>query len=194
MIKKFKFVNKKGMKNIFAIAVLSLVFFSCAVKVPYTRQVNEEFGLKSEEKMRKVQFFTSSTIILNQIAEASSETTTDQSGTLVSSSTSESESLIIPANTRCIFEGYGANGELRVRFETGDQKYLQFMSKGNQLRDRHYFVANWKANGGPRVQYGGKTYKVDMMRGASRSAYIKVSKKRLQSNKRKERVVKGMKV
>lgn len=182
------------MKNIFTLVVLSFVFFSCAVKVPYTKQVNEEFGLKSEEKMRKVQFFTSSTIILNQIAESTSETTTDESGTLVSSSSSESESIIIQANTRCIFEGYGPNGEIRVRFETGDKKYLQFLPKGNQLRDRHYFVANWKVSGGPKVQYGGKTYKVDMMRGAARSSYIRVSKKRLQSTKRKERVVKGMKV
>ena len=182
------------MKYIFAITVFSLVLTSCAVKVPYTKQVNEEFGLKSEEKMSKVQFFTSSTIILNQIAESSSETSTDESGTLVSSSKSESESIIIPANTKCVFEGYGLKGEIRVRFETGDKKYLQFMAKGNQLRDRHYFVADWKASGGPKVQYGGKNYKVDMMRGAARSAYIKVSKKRLQSNKRKERVVKGMKV
>jgi hypothetical protein len=182
------------MKNIFALIVLSFVFYSCAVKVPYTKQVKEEFGLKSEEKMRKVQFFTSSTIILNQVAEASSETMTDESGTLVSSSTSESESIIIQANTKCIFEGYGPNNEIRVRFETGDKKYLQFLSKGNQMRDRFYFVADWKASGGPKVNYGGKVYKVDMMRGAARSSYIRVSKKRLQSTKRKERVVKGMKV
>jgi len=182
------------MKNIFALLVTSVLFFSCAVKVPYTLQIKEEFGLKSEEKMRKVQFFTSSTIILNQIAESSSETTTDESGVLVSSSTSESESVIIPANTKCVFEGYGPNGEIRVRFELGDGKFLQFTPKGRQVRDRHYFVAQWKASGGPKVQYGGKTYKVDMMRGSARSAYITVSKKRLQSNKRKERVVKGMKV
>jgi len=193
MLKKYKFVNK-NMKKIFALLLTSLLFFSCAVKVPYTLQIKEEFGLKSEEKMRKVQFFTSSTIILNQIAESSSETTTDESGVLVSSSTSESESVIIPANTKCVFEGYGPNGEIRVRFELGDGKFLQFTPKGRQPRDRHYFVAQWKASGGPKVQYGGKTYKVDMMRGSARSAYITVSKKRLQSNKRKERVVKGMKV
>ena len=55
---------------------------------------------------------------------------TDENGTLVSSSTSESESLIIQANTRCIFEGYGPNGEIRVRFETGDQKFWSFFQKG----------------------------------------------------------------
>lgn len=182
------------MKKIFSLFVLGLILCSCAVKVPYTRQVNEEFGLKSEEKMRKVQFFISETIILNQKSEANSETTTDESGTLVSSSTRESESIIITGHTKCIFEGYGPNNEIRVRFETGDKKYLAFSSKGNQLRDRFYFDANWKASGGPTVEYGGKTYKVDVMRGAARSSFIKVTKKRLQKTRKKERVIKGMKV
>jgi len=171
------------MKNIFALLFLGIFFCSCAVKIPYTRQVNEEFGLKSEEKMRKVQFFISETIILNQKVEANSETTTD-----------ESESIIITGHTKCIFEGYGPNNEIRVRFETGDKKYLEFASKGNQLRDRFYFDADWKANGGPTVKYGGKTYKVDVMRGAARSSFIKVEKKRLQKTRKKERVIKGMKV
>ena len=182
------------MKNIFSHLFLGIFFCSCAVKIPYTRQVNEEFGLKSEEKMRKVQFFISETIILNQKVEANSETTTDESGTLVSSSTKESESIIITGHTKCIFEGYGPNNEIRVRFETGDKKYLEFASKGNQLRDRFYFDADWKANGGPTVKYGGKTYKVDVMRGAARSSFIKVEKKRLQKTRKKERVIKGMKV
>ena len=182
------------MKNIFALLFLGTFFCSCAVKIPYTRQVNEEFGLKSEEKMRKVQFFISETIILNQKVEANSETTTDESGTLVSSSTKESESIIITGHTKCIFEGYGPNNEIRVRVETGDKKYLEFASKGNQLRDRFYFDADWKANGGPTVKYGGKTYKVDVMRGAARSSFIKVEKKRLQKTRKKERVIKGMKV
>jgi hypothetical protein len=42
--------------------------------------------------------------------------------------------------------------------------------------------------------YGNKKFKVDMMRGSARSSYILVSRKRLQKNKRKERVVGGMKV
>jgi hypothetical protein len=184
------------MKNIFALIVLSFVFYSCAVKEAYTKQIKEDYDLDVEEKMRKVQFFTSSTIILNQVAESSSETMTDESGTLVSSSTSESESLIIQANTRCIFEGYGPNGEIRVRFETGDQKFLEFSSRGNQLRDRFYFhVEDWKASGGPKLNYGGKEYKLDMMSTKSpKQMYLKVSIKRNQRKKRKERVVKGMKV
>ena len=184
------------MKNIFALIVLSFVFYSCAIKKPYTEQIKEDYGLAEEEKMRKVQFFTSSTIVLDQVAESSSETTTDESGTLVSSLSSESESLIIQTGTRCIFEGYGPNGEIRVKFEEGDQKFLKFRSKGGQPRGRFYLHADWKASGGPKVKYGGKEYKIDMMRTTKspKQMYLKVSIKRNERNKRKTRVVKGMKV
>ena len=61
--------------------------------------------------------------------ESSSETMTDESGTLVSSSTSESESLIIQANTRCIFEGYGPNGEIRVRLKQVTRNSWSFFQR-----------------------------------------------------------------
>ena len=181
------------MKKIFGLFALVLVLFSCAVKVPFTNEVKEEFGLDSEEKMRKVQFFTSSTIILKQVGQSSSETTTDD-GILVSSSTDKSETIIIPANSKCIFIGFGSSQEIMVKFELGANKYVIFKSKSNQPRDRYYFVANWSASGGPELMYGNKKFKVDMMRGSARSSYILVSRKRLQKSKRKERVVGGMKV
>ena len=173
------------MKKIFGLFALVLVLFSCAVKVPFTNQVNEEFGLNSEEKMRKVQFFTSSTIILKQVGESSSQTSTDDSGVLVSSSTDKSETIIIPANSKCVFESFGSNLEVNIRFELGANKYVSFKAKSNKPRDRYYFVANWSANGGPELMYGNKKFKVDMMRGSARSSYILVSRKRLQKNKRK---------
>merc|ERR1712182_75197 len=98
------------------------------------------------EKMRKVQFFTSSTIILKQVSQCSSETITDDSGVLVSSSTDKSETIIIPANSKCIFESFGSNKEINIRFELGENKYLSFKSKSNRARDRYYFVANWNAS------------------------------------------------
>jgi hypothetical protein len=182
------------MKKLLGLIAVTFVLFSCAIKVPFTNDVKTEFGLDSEEKMRKVQFFTSSTIILNQIAESSSETTTDESGVLVSSSTNNSESIIIPANSSCVFENFGPNNEVNIRFELGENKFISFKAKSMQKRDRYYFVADWKAMGGPVVMYGNKKFKVDMMRGSARSSYIEVSRKRLQKSKRKERVVKGMKV
>ena len=182
------------MKRLLGITAFILVLSSCAVKVPFTNEVKTEFGLDSEEKMRKVQFFTSSTIILEQIGTSSSETTTDDQGTLVSSSTSEKESIIIPANSKCVFEGFGTNQEVEIRFELGENKFVSFKSKSNKPRDRYYFVADWSASGGPELMYGNKKFKVDMMRGSARSSYILVSRKRLEKNKRKERVVGGMKV
>ena len=187
-------LSKKGMKKIFGLFALVLFLGSCAVKVPFTNEVKEEFGLDSEEKMRKVQFFTSSTIILKQVGQSSSENSTDDSGVLVSSSTDKSETIIIPANSKCIFEGFGSSKEVNIRFELGENKYVTFKSKSNKPRDRYYFVANWSASGGPELMYGNKKFKVDMMRGSARSSYILVSRKRLQKNKRKERVVGGMKV
>ena len=76
----------------------------------------------------KVQMYTSSKIFLGN----------KQHGT-----------IIIPANTKCIFDGYGPNKEIRVRFQTGDQKYLSFKKKGGHIRDRYYLVADWRASGGP---------------------------------------------
>lgn len=182
------------MKNLLGLIAIASVLFSCAVKVPFTNDVKTEFGLDSEVKMRKVQFFTSATIILKQVIEASSETTTDDSGVLVSSSTNNSESIIIPANSKCIFEGFGDQNEVQIRFELGENKYISFKSKSNQNRDRYYFNADWRASGGAVVMYGNKKYKIDMMRGSARSSYILVSRKRLQQSKRKERVIKGMKI
>jgi hypothetical protein len=114
---------------------------------------------------------------------------------LVSSSNSQSESVIIPAGTRCIFENFGDAGQLLVRFETGDQRYIPFTTKtdGASVR-RFYLDADWSASGGARISYGGNDYKVDLTRGAPRAAHLLIVKKKLERTKRKERVVRGLKV
>ncbi|MEN9700167.1 MAG: hypothetical protein RLZZ301_1365 [Bacteroidota bacterium] len=182
------------MKQISLFLFSALILWSCGTKVPYTTAIRDEFSLDTEEKMRQIQFYTSHTIILNQIKVASSELTT-QNGALVSSSNSESETVIIPAGTRCVFEGFGDNGQVLVRFETGDQRFIPFATKtdGGSVR-RYYFDADWSAQGGARVQYGGNAYKVDLTRGAPRSAYLLIVKKKLERTKRKEHIVRGLKV
>ena len=121
---------------------------------------------------------------------------TTENGTLVASSNSKKESLIIPTGTKCIFEGFGANGEIKVRFELGDDKYLVFSTKSDVVRNRRYFLkADWTAQGGPKINYGGNVFKIDMQRSVNaRSSYLQVLKKNLQRNRRKERVIKGLKV
>jgi len=182
------------MKNFFLLLSLATVLISCGVKVPYTTQVRDQFTLDTDEKIRQVQFYTSHTIILNQEKRDDSQNTT-QNGTLVSSSSSERETVVIPAMTTCVFEGFGPKGEVIVRFEVGDGKILTFATKteGSSIK-RYYFDADWNSQGGPKINYGENTYKVDLMRGAPRAAHLLVVKKRLQKTKRKERVVRGLKV
>lgn len=168
---------------------------SCGVKVPYTNQIRDEFSLDTDEKMRQVQFFTSHTIILNQDKKIDSENTT-QNGTLVSSSSSKKESIIIPAGTKCVFEDFGSKGEIRVRFELGEGKMISFATKADNssVNKRYYFDADWNAQSGAKINYGENVYKIDLLRGSPRTAHLLVVKKRLEKSKRKERVVKGMKV
>jgi hypothetical protein len=175
--------------------LLAVIFLSsCGTKIPYTTAIRDEFSLDSEAKLRQVQFYTSHTIILNQINKQSSELTT-QNGALVSSSSSQSESVVIPAGTRCIFETFGDAGQLMVRFETGDQRYIPFTTKSDGASIRRYYLdADWSAQGGARINYGGNEYKVDLTRGAPRSAHLLIVKKKLERTKRKERVVRGLKV
>ena len=182
------------MKSTILLSFILFALISCGVKVPYTNELRDEFSLDSDEKMRNVQFSTSHTIILDQELILDSQNTT-QNGALVSSSNSKRESIIIPAGTKCVFENFGPNGEIIVRFELGDEKVLTFSSKNEVVKNRrYYFQADWSAPGGARIQYGGNTFKVDLIRGFARATHLVVVKKNLQKNKRKERVIKGLKV
>ncbi|MFM6935498.1 MAG: hypothetical protein ACKOXP_08650 [Flavobacteriales bacterium] len=182
------------MKNIFLLVSFATVLMSCGVKIPYTTQIRDDFSLDSDEKMRQVQFYTSHAIFLNQEKKDNSQNTT-QNGTLVSSSSSEKETIVIPALTKCVFEGFGPKGEVMVRFEEGEGRVLSFATKqeGSSIK-RYYFDADWNSQGGPKITYGENVYKVDLMRGVPKSAHLLVVKKRLQKTKRKERVVHGLKV
>ncbi len=182
------------MKFRFVAALAVLILSSCGVKIPYTTQVRDEFALDNEEKLGKVQFFISHTIILNQETKSDNSNTTTN-GTLVVNSSSESESVIIPAGTRCIFDSYGNRGEIKVRFENGENKVIPFLTKSeSSVSKRYFFDVDWNGQGGPKLKYGEQLYKVDLVRGSARSAHLLVVRKKLQKTKRKERVVKGMKI
>ena len=182
------------MKKILLFLSTFTFLISCGVRVPYTNDLRDEFSLDTEEKMRNVQFLISQTIVLDQELRSDTQNTTEN-GTLIASSNSKKETVVIPAGTKCIFESFGTKGEIFVRFETGDQKTLIFSSKteGNRNK-RYYFEADWSAQGGAKIKYGGNIFKVSLIRGSARSSYIEVVKKNLQKSRRKERVVKGLKV
>ena len=178
------------MKSTFLLSFILFALISCGVKVPYTNELRDEFSLDSDEKMRSVQFSTSHTIILDQELESDSQNTTTN-GTLISSSNTKQESIIIPAGTKCIFDEFGTKGEIIVRFELGDEKVLIFSSKVDGAKNRrYYFQADWSSQGGAKVNYGGNTFKVNLNRSFARSAYLIVVKKNLQKNLNRQKRIK----
>ncbi|HTO37182.1 MAG TPA: hypothetical protein VL021_02080 [Brumimicrobium sp.] len=176
------------MKIIVALLGL-LIFASCGTKVPYTSKIKEEYNLTTE-KMSKVQFYTSETIILERSDKQGKVTTTGKSGELVGSEESMSERIIIPANRPCVFERREENGTVLIRFEVGNGRVLRFAERTNLSNGRLYLEAQWE-NGKGELDYGGSVYYA--VRGSS-SAYLMVKLKNFNKNKRSDRVVKGMKV
>ena len=71
---------------------------------------------------------------------------TDEDGTLVSSSSSEEEIVTIPIGTYGVFEKFGPNGEIAVRFEIGPGKVLTFMTREGQPNGKYFIIADWKAS------------------------------------------------
>ena len=187
--------KKIKMKSLVILSFSLLILSSCGVKIPYTTQLRDEFNLDTEEKMSKVQFFISGIIYLDEEKQSNNQNTT-QNGTLVSSQSSSKESIIIPTNTRCVFDSFGPKGELLVRFETGEGKVIPFNTRegGSTSSKRFYFMPE-NTNSGSFVNYGSSRFKIRTnVTSDARNVYLMVVKKGLNKNKRKERVVKGMKV
>ena len=170
------------------IAFVGIILASCATKVAYTDQLRDEFGLDSEQSIKKVQFLTSSTIILEK-NKVSGNLDTDDDGNLVQSSNNQQNRVIIPAGTKCVFVRYTENGGIVCRFEVGSGKEITFGQRQGSGSGKYYFVADWSNKGG--VKYGNEMFSATT---ASATAYIIVKKKKLNKTKRKDRVVKGMKV
>lgn len=178
----------KKMKFILA-AVLGLTLFSCSQRVAYTEDVRREYELDAD-RMKKVQFYTSSPIILQRSKQTGTQAISED-GKLIDSKQSTEDRLIINPNTKCIFEKYGDKGEVFIRFEAENGKTLKFAVRPNQVNGRFYLDANWKSEKGGEVQYGNQTYYANS---ASGNAFLMVSVQKLKKTKRKDKVIKGIKV
>ena len=178
------------MKYLFILFAL-FVGVSCGVKVPFTEDIKKEYSLDDAENMKKVQFYTSTTIVLEKSILRGSKAKTED-GTLVTSKNKIQDRIIIPVNTKCIFDSYDANGNVNIRFELGPGKTIKFGIRENQVTGRYYFVASsWDNEKGGEVQYGGENYYATSNSG---NAFLLVVIKKLQKTRRKDRVVKGLKV
>lgn len=161
---------------------------SCGMKIPYTDELKTKYDL-DESSLKKVQFYTSATVIL--VRSNKQENKGTEEGKLVTNENSVENRIIIPVNTKCVFEGFDTNGEVMLRFEPGQGKILRFSTRKNQTNGRFYLKATWDPNKGGELEYSNLTYYATPESGA---AYLLVVTKKLKKTKRKDRVVKGMKV
>ena len=177
------------MKNIFIPSILVFLLCSCAQKIAFNDVIKKEYKLESEERIKSVQFYLSSTVVLEKISNSSTNNLIDEQGNLVSNSINEIEEIIIQSNTPCVFHSFGENNEIRVRFESDyPDRYLEFKSKGGE-RGSYYIKINKQL--GNVVRYGEFNYKWTQ---APTSTFIKIRKQHNRKKKRNLRVVKGMKV
>lgn len=176
--------------KLLSIITLTILLFSCGSKVPFTNQVKDEFGLDAETQMKKVQFYISQTIILQRIKQSGTQGTAEN-GVLVTNRSKEEDRITIQAQTPAVFEGYGKNGEMIIRFEVGQGRFLTFNVRQEGAASKYYLVATWDMNRGGELTYGNEKYTVQSTAG---NAYLMVMLKKLQKTKRKDRVVKGMRV
>lgn len=173
-----------------AIVIIGLIVASCGSKVPFTNQIKDEFGLDAETQMKKVQFYISQTIILQRIRQSGSQGTAEN-GVLVTNKNKEEDRVTIQAQTPAVFESYGKTGEMVIRFEVGQGRVLSFNVRQEGNTSKYYLVAAWDMNRGGELTYGNEKYTIQSSAG---NAYLMVMLKKLQKTKRKDRVVKGMRV
>jgi hypothetical protein len=178
------------MKKFFLLLIVGMIVGSCAVKKPLTNALKEEYNL-TDQSLKKVQFFVSSQIILERSSSKGS-TGTNQDGTIVTTSSSNKDRILIQPRTKCVLESTQEDGTVIIRFEKGDGNIIAFATRPNMTNGKYYFQAKWEQGKGGKVTYGNK--EEYYATSASGEAYLLVKIKKFQKNKRKDRVVKGMKV
>lgn len=171
------------------VALVGLTALSCSKRIPFTDDVRKEYDLDANN-MKRVQFYTSSPIVLQKSQKTGSQEISSD-GKLIANQQSTEDRLIINPNTKCVFEKYGDKGEVFIRFEPENGKTLKFAVRQNQVNGRFYLDANWKSDKGGEVIYGSQTYYANS---ASGNAFLMVSVQKLKKTKRKDKVIKGIKV
>jgi hypothetical protein len=139
--------------------------------------------------IKKVQFYTSGTIILEPVKE--SKQSNISSGSLYSVVLSQNR-VIIPINTPCVVESQNVNGSLNLKFESAAGSSLIFDTRGS-LSPRYYLNADWSSSNSSNwvVTYQGQKYRINSSAG---NVYLMVKMKRMSKKTRSERVIGGMKV
>jgi len=178
--------NDYKMKNYTFLLLFSIMFlfFSCADKVAFTYDLKKEYGLR-EKALQKIQFYTSSEIVLLQSGNNSILKT--QKGEILINATRNTNRIMIKKNTPCTIEKTldTLDSRVVVSFEVGENKTLLFGV--NQSNGYYSLLAKgWRGNVGT-VEYENSTYETV----SGGAAILLVKLKKLNQSNGKERTLSG---
>lgn len=167
-----------------AITVLS----SCQSTTPFTNTVRTKYNL-DEAKLKKMQFYISSDILLQRGERAENSQELDEDGKLVISTSASLDNITVDGKTPGVCVKVLDGNKLAISFFESDDQYLVFGDPNN--RGRYSLMgAEWK-NGKGKINFGGKVYYI-MPGGAS--AYLKFELKKVKDYKTTSTKAKGRKV
>ncbi len=165
------------------ILILSLLFASCATKVPFTSDIQNEYKF-SEERLKKVQFYTSDEIVLIKTKQDGDVAILD--GKLLIRNEKNVEKVVIKKNTPCVLEQVVESNKFLFSFEYGKDRVLLF---GNNSTGYYSLMSKeWKNKVGS-VDYANKTYITN-----NGNVFLKIKVKKLNQLKGKQRTIKGRKI
>ena len=170
-------------------SIVFLMLTACGIKRPYTEELKNKFDL-NDKKLKEIQFYTSSTIILEQSYDKYSKGKADE-GVVVSNSVKSKNRVIIPANTKCIVKTISQD-EMEMLFNINEKKQeetLRFSIQRNQLSGRYYIKSS---NDNDEVYYGAEKFKIANY--SSLNSFLLVKSKELKKTRISIRKVKGIDV
>ena len=174
--------NKKFILFIF----ISLLFFSCvSKKIAYTSDIQKEYKIP-EDKLKKIQFYTSSEIILVQTKQEGDVSISN--GKILIIKNKDIERIVIKKNTPCILEEIIDESKFIFSFEYGENKILLFGNNNGTGCFSLMSRENW-TNGIGIIPYGNKNYIT-----TNGAVFLTVEAKKLNKLKAKERIVTGRKI
>jgi uncharacterized iron-regulated protein len=165
------------------IILLSLFLSSCATKIPFTSDIQSEYKFP-EERLKKVQFYTSAEIVLIKTKNEGDAVVND--GKILIKNEKNVEKIIIKQNTPCILEEIVEDNKFLFSFEYGKDRVLMF---GNNSSGYYSLMAkSWKSQQGL-IDYANKTYAT-----TNGDVFLNIKVKNLKKLKGKQRTLKGRKI
>ena len=177
-------------RPILTIITLALITFSCAKKIPYSKEIEKSYGI-TEQSLSKLQFYlVNDVILISDESQNNNSTNLDEDGHIIVKEELNTDRILIKSGTMGIFERKEEGNKIAISFEAGDGKNLTFGASTE--RGRYIIQAlEWKTDGSGIVNYANKKYKLSRN---SSGAYITVKLKKTKQLNNSNRIAKGRKI